>query len=132
MNLLLDTHAWFWLLEQPERLSDRVRTLLSDPDVYPVGLTAISVWEFAKLVEKGRIALAVGLREWVQQATDPNYIELIPLAPDIAVESTMLPGDFNSDPADQLIVASARMRNVSLLTADKRIQAYPHVRTVWE
>ena len=132
MNLLLDTHAWFWLLEEPERLPDRVRTLLSDPDVYPVGLAAISLWEFAKLVEKGRIALAVGLREWVRQATDPSYVEIIPLDPDIAIESTMLPGDFHSDPADQLIVASARMRNATLLTADQQIQAYPHVRTIWE
>lgn len=131
MNLLLDTNAWIWWNTTHEELSDPALGAISN--VQPedrLCLSAISVWEVCKLVEKGRLKLGRDIRHWLEVALDIEGLELLPLTPDIAVESTCLP-DFHSDPADQIIVATARIHNLVLITADQAIQAYPHVRTLW-
>jgi PIN domain nuclease of toxin-antitoxin system len=132
MTYLLDTHTWFWALTAPAKLPAKTRQLLLHRAHAPFGLTAISVWEFAKLVQKGRITLTIPVREWVTRAIDPDLIEVVPLSPAIALESTMLPGAFHADPADELLAATARVHNLTLLTADRRLRAYPHVKTCWD
>ena len=78
----------------------------------------------------GRLVLSVPVDEWIEQALAYPGVRLLNLTPQIAVESTRLPGDFHRDPADQIIVATVRVLNVPLVTADERILAYPHVRAV--
>jgi PIN domain nuclease of toxin-antitoxin system len=94
-----------------------------------LGVSVISCWEVAKLVEKARLQLSAGLSDWIDAALLYPGIHLLPLTPQIAVESTQLPGEFHNDPADPMIVATARTHDVPLLTADARIRAYEHVAT---
>ena len=131
MKYVLDTHVWFWALTDPAKIPARVRKALEDPKNAPHGLSAISVWELAKLVQKGRIRLTIPLSDWIAKALDPAWIEVIPLSPQICVDSTNLPGGFHSDPADELIVASARSAGATLVTADRHLRNYPSVRSEW-
>jgi PIN domain nuclease of toxin-antitoxin system len=95
-----------------------------------LGISAISCWEVAKLFEYGRLELSCPLEEWMEQAMAYPGMQLLEFTPQIAIESTKLPGNFHRDPADQIIVATARVYDISLLTADSRILQYPHVRTL--
>lgn len=92
-----------------------------------LGVCAISCWEVAKLVELGRLRLAIPVDQWLALAIQPPAL-LLPLSPEVAVGSTQLPGTFHRDPADQMIVATARHYDCPLVTLDQRIRAYPHVR----
>jgi PIN domain nuclease of toxin-antitoxin system len=132
VRYVLDTHVWFWAMEMLERVPRKVQAVLFDETRAPLGVSAISLWEMAKLVQKGRIRLSIPLAEWFERALDPDMIEVIPLSANLALASTTLPENFASDPADELIVAATRSLNATLITADRRILAYPHVRTLWE
>ena len=132
MNYLLDTHIWIWWNMHPEKLSSKVRTLLSDPEHYEeILLSAISPWEFSKLLEKERIGISCNPEEWISEALAMPKLRLVPLTPAIAYRSTSLPQPFHDDPGDQIIVATAREENATILTKDKLIQQYEHVRTLW-
>ena len=89
---------------------------------------AISCWEVAKLVEYERLELACVVEEWMEQAMAYPGLQLLELTPQIAIEPTKLPGSFHRDPADQIIVATARVYDIPLLMADRRILQYQHVR----
>jgi len=95
-----------------------------------LGVSIISCWEVAKLVEIGRLTLPLPVASWIDAALAYPGVRLIDLTPRIAVESTQLPGGFHRDPADQIIVATAREYDWELVTVDERILAYPHVRTI--
>ena len=92
------------------------------------GVSVISCWEVAKLVEVGRLELSVPVTQWIERALALPGIQLLPLTPEIAIASSQLPGEFHRDPADQLIVATARIHDIPILTVDRRILAYKHVR----
>jgi PIN domain nuclease of toxin-antitoxin system len=132
MKYVLDTHAWFWSLTDPDQLPSKVRSVLENPRNAPFGLAAISLWELAKLVEKRRITLTIPLSEWISRALDPALIEVLPLTPQVAVDSTTLPGNFHSDPADELIIATTRLHDATLITADRKIHGYGSVKTLWK
>ena len=83
----------------------------------------------SKLVEYRRLDLACSIEEWLDQALQYPGMQLLDLTPRIAVESTQLPGEFHRDPADQIIVATARVFDCPLVTADARLLAYPYVNT---
>lgn len=93
------------------------------------GVPSISVWEISKLIEYERLSLDRPVQEWVETALATKNLDRLPLDPEIAIESTMLPGEFHSDPADQIIVATARLHDCTLFTADEKILNYPHVET---
>jgi len=131
VKLLLDTHVWIWLLENPSEFPPHVRRCLTESGNLPFGLCSISLWETAKLVQKGRLQLTIPLADWLAQALTPGMVRIYPLTESIAVHSTILPDGFTSDPADEMIVATARLYNLTLITADKRILGYPHVKTLW-
>lgn len=128
--ILLDTHIWVWWVDESSQLSERHTQLIQDNEQEGLGVSAISCWEVAKLVEHGRLRLDCALEEWMEQAVTYPGITLLPLTPQIAIASTTLPGAFHRDPADQIIVATARVHNLSLLTIDRLIMDYPHVRTL--
>ena len=91
---------------------------------------SFSCWEIAKLVENKRLDLPKSVEEWLDQALRYPGIRLLSLTPRIAVESTQLPGSFHRDPADQLIVATARLHRCPLATADRKILDYDGVETI--
>lgn len=132
MKYVLDTHVWFWALTDPGRIPARLRRALENPRNAPLGLSAISVWELAKLVQKGRIRLTIPLSDWMARGLDPGWIEIVPLSPQICVDSTVLPGDFHADPADEMIVATARATGATLVTADKHLLGYTSVKSEWD
>ncbi|MDF3055752.1 MAG: hypothetical protein K0Q74_1659 [Gammaproteobacteria bacterium] len=124
-GLLLDTHVWIWLMEGSVELSRKKQQMIDEAARHSiVGIAAISVWEMAMLVEKGRIKLEKPLLAWVQDSLALPGIELKPLTPEIAVESSQLPDGFHGDSADRLIVATARVHQLTLLTYDKKILRY--------
>jgi PIN domain nuclease of toxin-antitoxin system len=132
MKYLLDTHTWIWWNVSPQKLSRRVKALISNPLHYEeLLLSAISPWEFCKLLEKGRISVSCDPEEWVIQALDMPKLRLVPLSPSIAYRSTILPPPFHGDPADQIIVASTRQESATILTKDQRILDYKGVASVW-
>ena len=132
MKYVLDTHTWIWMHSFPEKLSPGVvkkLTTLKSEDA--LVLSAISLWEICKLVERGRIQLFEDLEEWVKQALDVPGLQVHPLDFRVFYKSTTLPGEFHKDPADQMIVATARLCDGVLITKDHQIQGYPHVKTFW-
>ena len=124
--ILLDTHIGVWLVSDAQQLRPRQRELLSQYGAAGLGVSIISCWEVAKLVEKGRLTLLQPVGEWIAAALARPHITLLSLTPEIAVDATQLPTGFHSDPADQLIVATARILGISLLTADAKILNYAH------
>lgn len=128
--IVLDTHIWVWWVHTPESLSAPQRELIEANEEKSIGVNAISCWEIAKLVEYQRLDLPCPVTEWFEQALSYPGIQLLPLTPAIAVESTCLPQPFHKNPADQIIVATARIHNCPLLTVDEKITAYPHVETL--
>jgi PIN domain nuclease of toxin-antitoxin system len=128
--IVLDTHIWIWWTHDPNRLSASQIQTIQEHETDILGVSAISVWEIAKLVEHNRLELPGGLDDWLRQALRYPGIRRMELSTEIAVESTRLPGEFHRDPADQIIVATARVRNVPLVSSDRKIIAYPHVATV--
>jgi len=127
--IVLDTHIWVWWVHGTSDLTNSQRQVLTENEDTGLGVSAISCWEIAKLVERGRLVLPCAIDDWFQQALAYPGVTLLPLTPGIAIESTRLPGTFHRDPADQIIVATARLHTCALLTADHRIIDYPHVNT---
>ena len=128
--IVLDTQTWIWWVQEPQRLSRPQLAAIIGHEDDVIGISAISCWEIAKLVEIGRQPLVAGLSEWFEVALGFRGVTLLPLTPEVAIESTSLPGRFHRDPADQIIVATARLNDCPLVSADRDIGAYPHVETV--
>jgi len=130
MKLLLDTHTWIWWNLSPQKLSEKaLKTIQSHPD--EILLSSISLWEFSKLAQKKRIYISIDALSWIKEALKKLPLRVIDLTPEIIVTSTTLPQPFHDDPADQLIVATARSENAILITADQEILHYPHAKTLW-
>jgi PIN domain nuclease of toxin-antitoxin system len=127
--ILLDTHVWIWTVHNDKRLLPSHRELIQTADQENgVFVSAISCWEITKLVQLHRITLNRPIDDWFRSALDDAGIHLIALTPEIAIESTHLPGNFHRDPSDEIIVATARVQGLTLLTMDRKIQKYPHVK----
>ena len=132
MKYVLDTHVWIWWHIHPKKLSKRVRSIISHPDQYEeLLLSAISPWEFSKLLEKKRMGISCDPEKWIREALEMSKLRLVPLTPTLSYRSTTLPPPFHEDPADQIIVATAREEKATVMTKDKLIQEYTHVRTLW-
>jgi PIN domain nuclease of toxin-antitoxin system len=129
--ILMDTHVWWWALNEPNRLSEKARSLIQKTPPAHRGISAISIWEFAMMACRGRIELSVSPKSWLDQALARTGIRVIHLNPEIALESCILPGKFHKDPCDRMIVATARFSNCVLITADEKILSYPSVNSVW-
>jgi PIN domain nuclease of toxin-antitoxin system len=132
VKYLLDTHALVWALDDPDQLPARCRRLLSEGANLPLGLAAISLWEIAAKSASGKLVLGRPLADWISAAVRPPFVSVIPLDERVAVESSQLPNPFHRDPADRMIVATARIHGLTLLTKDQAIRDYAHVRTMWE
>jgi PIN domain nuclease of toxin-antitoxin system len=128
---LLDTHTWIWWVDGNTRLSPRTLKRL---DGFPADrrprLSAISLWEAATLVSLGRLELRASFDAWIGRATASTTVEILPITAEIAVEVARLPEAFRRDPADRVIVATARVHQLAVATADRVIQDSKLVR-IW-
>ena len=132
MPTVLDTHAWVWWATEDRRLSRAaVRVIERAVSGGGLSISAISIWEVAKKVEKQELALDRPLRDWIERALALPGLGLAELTPAILIESCSLPQPFHGDPADQMIVATARQLGATLVTRDRRLREYPHVQTAW-
>jgi PIN domain nuclease of toxin-antitoxin system len=123
--LLLDTHVWLWLNAGSPDLSTETRdTINGAAAAGTLRIAAISLWEVALLASRGRIVLGKSIGLWIEEALADPGPDIDPLSPEIAVESYALPDVFHRDPADRLIVATARVANAKLMTRDQRILDY--------
>ena len=127
--ILLDTHIWIWWIHDDSRLSQRHRTYLQTHESDGLGVSVYSCWEVAKLVEYERLTISCDLEKWFKLALAYPGIQLLDLTLPIVIESTRLTG-FHKDPADQIIVATAKILGISLLTADDKILNYPGITTL--
>lgn len=125
--ILLDTHIWIWWVHGDAQLPEEYQQYIQKQESQGLGISAISCWEVAKLVERERLNLPCPIDEWFAQALVYPGMQLLELTPKICVESTQLPGDFHRDPADQIIVATARVYGCPLVTMDSKILNYFHV-----
>jgi PIN domain nuclease of toxin-antitoxin system len=128
--IVLDTHIWVWWVHGDDHLPEGYRAVLEANEEEVFGVSAISCWEIAKLVEYERLLLPIPVEDWLHQSLSYPNIELLNLTPRIAVESTQLPPPIHRDPADQIIIATARTYNCALMTLDNKIINYPHVQKV--
>lgn len=128
--IVIDTHIWIWWVHGDAHLTAQQTQWLQDNEVQGLGVSVISCWEVAKLVEYNRLSLPCPVAEWLDKALQYPGVFLLDLTPSIVVDSTQLPRGFHKDPADQLIVATARTLECPLLTADVKILDYPHVNTL--
>ena len=126
--ILLDTHVWVWWVNESSMASKDMLRIIQEHQGDGLGVSIISCWEVAKLVERGRLELTMPVERWIEQALAYPEVELLQLTPRIVVESTQLPGEFHRDPADQILVATARVYDIPLLTADSKLLNYPHVK----
>jgi PIN domain nuclease of toxin-antitoxin system len=132
MRTLLDTHAWLWWASEDRRLSKQARSAIAKSQAHDdVWVSLISVWELAKKVEKKQLVLDRPLDQWLDAATMMTGLHLAEITRSILVESCELPQPFHGDPADQIIVATARRENAVLITRDGRMLDYSHVRSLW-
>lgn len=131
--ILLDTHVLVWWVSGQDGLlsAQAADTIARKHDDGELLVSSISAWELAMLVSCGRLVLSLEISEWLALVSQTPSLRFVPVDNAIAVASATLPGDFHKDPADRLITATARKLGAPLVTADERIRAYPHVRTVW-
>ena len=130
--LLLDTHCWLWaqlgLVQQLSRAAlEAIRNSESEGNLR---ISVISIWELAMLEKKGRIALPMNIRTWVDQALSKPGISVTPLTPEIMIESVHLPGEVHGDPADRMLAATARVLAATLITQDAQLIRYSKLRHV--
>ena len=120
---MLDTHIWIWWMSDSPDLSGAEREALNslDPDNRPI-ISDISLWEFGNLVGMGRIEIDGTVEEWLSIAASPATVKTQPITPAIVAEMNRLPDSFHRDPADRLIVATARALNLPLATRDRKIR----------
>ena len=122
MTALLDTHVLLWWLTGGARLSPAQREVVASASPEsPLLVSDISLWEVAMLHSLGRIRLSVPLRDWLERAVAPPLVRRHGISPAIAAELAALPDSFHCDPADRILVATARVLGATLLTQDRRI-----------
>lgn len=135
MKYILDTQAWVWSVLDHPRLSRRARTTLRGVAAHErIAIAAISLKEAAWHLAHGRIVVEEDFGAWplwLRKAAQSPQLEVLPLTVDVAVESEQLGNTFPPDPADRLIAATARVHDLTLITADRTVRKSRVVRTLW-
>ena len=137
MSYLLDTEAWIHYVRDSVEMPQEFRDKLERAGL--LFISCVSVWEIARKDALFRrnpghpspraVRLGVGFREWAQRAIPSDQIEVLQLSVEICAESNDLPGSFgNDDPFDQIIVATARIHDLTVVSCDRAIREYPQVR----
>lgn len=130
--IVLDTHILVWWVNGSGLLSKTaekaINNTLAQGD--EIIISSISAWEIAMLINKGRLVLSMDVENWLNTISQIEGIRFLPVDNEIGIKSTLLPGDFHKDPADRMIVATARKLAAPLVTADEKIIQYKHVKTI--
>ena len=130
--IVLDTHAWIWFISNPEFLSKRaknaVQAAVEDKSIL---ISSISAWEVALLVTKKRLKLTLDISDWIAKSESLPFIQFVPVTNSIAVKSVNLPSPLHPDPADRIIIATALSVGAPLVTKDKKLLSYSHIKTIW-
>ena len=130
--IVLDTHVLVWWVSGDSQLSRAARDAIEAAEQNgEILVSAISAWEVAMLVKAGRLALTVDVVAWLDTVVQVPAVRFVPVDVRISVQSVDLAGEFHKDPADRLIVATAQLHSVPLITADLKIRDYPYVQTLW-
>jgi PIN domain nuclease of toxin-antitoxin system len=130
--IVLDTHTWIWFISKPEVLSKKAKKAVSAAvKEKSVLISSISAWEVALLVIKKRLTLSLDVTDWIAKSEGLPFIQFIEISNTIAVKSVNLPQPLHPDPADRIIIATALSAGVPLVTKDKKLLNYPHVKTIW-
>lgn len=130
--ILLDTHAWIWFVSNPELLSQTAeKAIQSAIEKQSILISSISAWEVALLVSKERLKLNMNVTTWITKSEMLPFIRFIPINNQIAVQSVNLPVPLHKDPADRIIVATALVKGIPLVTKDKNLTNYAAVKTIW-
>ena len=135
MKYLLDTHAWLWAVLGDARLAARARrAIAAATDRSRIGLAAISLKEAAWLLAHGRVVVSEAGRswpDWLRDAASAPGLEVLPMTVEVAIGWEQLPEAFPKDPADRMIVATARLHGLTLITADGALRKHAEVPTLW-
>lgn len=129
MRLLLDTCAVVFVCENSDRLSVKAKGQITHPEA-EIFVSAISVAELACAEERGKLRLKGGWRNWWKQALTVNGWVCLPTSAEVFEEAYSLPQPIHADPGDRVIIATARLHGLTLVTTDQKILDYPHVQTI--
>lgn len=128
--ILLDTHVVVWLQREPRKLSRAAESAIRrSRQSNSLAVSVMSIYELAMMIKRGRLRSTVSIVATLADLT--NDIHVLPVDREVVIESTFLPEDFNSDPADRLIAATARVHSLTLVTADERILGCASIKTIW-
>ena len=135
MRYLIDTCIVIWLISDPEKLSETSKQILSSSQ-NEIFLSPVTIGELACLSKKKSISINPNSflphwKKWLKHYKELNGWEYLPITPEIMEEAYSLPEDFHLDLSDRILVATSRIEEVIVLTADKKILQYPHVESVW-
>jgi PIN domain nuclease of toxin-antitoxin system len=130
--IVLDTHAWIWFVNDPRQLSAPARRAaeqaMSREAIY---ISSISAWEVALLAVSGRMELTMKVQDWIAASEALPFFNFVPVDNTIFTRSVLLPGPLHSDPADRVIIATAIMKGMPLVTKDEKILKYSKVKSIW-
>jgi PIN domain nuclease of toxin-antitoxin system len=131
--IVLDTHALVWWVTSDPMLSKQATAAIEHEQVNggEIIVSAISAWEIAMLVERERLVLSLDVAKFLAAVAEIEAVRFVPVDVAVATKSVVLPGVFHKDPADRMIVATARTHAAPLVTADEKIRSYIHVKTIW-
>lgn len=123
--ILLDTQILIWFSQGDQRLREEARKIIGDEATKDeIAVSPISFWEVAMLIKKNKLSLGMDVVDWTEAILRQPRIKIEPISPAIAVDAGRLPGEIHGDPADRLIVSTARSLVCPLLTADRKILDY--------
>ena len=129
---LLDTHVVYWLAVHPERLSRAATRAIAAADRSDgVAISTISLWELARLIDKGRIRVDGTTERFLIRLGERPGMTLLEITPQVAALAVQFPPDFPADPGDRIIAATARAQGIPLITRDGVLQDSPLLRTIW-
>jgi PIN domain nuclease of toxin-antitoxin system len=128
--IVLDTHVLLWAVADSKKLSRAADAAIRrSRQADGVAISAITLWELASLVARGRIRDYGTVENSVNRLIEGVTIK--PITPEIAALATQFPNDYPHDPADRLIGATARAEGLALVTRDENIRRSPLLKTIW-
>jgi PIN domain nuclease of toxin-antitoxin system len=128
VKLLLDTHVLIWSQEAPEKLGAARGVLAAEGN--DLFVSSVSILEMSQMIFAHRIQLKETVLQWIEEVLHCLPLQFVSIDNAIAAEAYRLPDPFHQDPADRILVATARLHQLTLVTADRRLTAYPHVVTL--